>query len=122
MFVSEADFDFATEQIKNLKLTVSEVTTTLQGCSQLFLFTEKAMKTTGNIEIWSIEKLAINYPCIYSNTQWFLQHFVNFPTHLMNHSAMSYISCEGNTSRETIWATLVKHVEYLQFRNFDPKT
>lgn len=122
MFVSEADFDFATEQIKKLKLAVSEVTTTLQGRSQLFLFTEKAMKTTGNIEIWWIEKLAINYPRIYSNTQWFLQNVVNFPTHLMNHSATSYISCEGNTSRETIWATLVKHVEYLQFRNFDPNT
>lgn len=57
MFVSEADFDFATEQIKKLQLAVSEVTaSTLQGCSQLFPFTEKAMKTTGNIEIWSIGK------------------------------------------------------------------
>ncbi len=52
MFVSDADFDFATEQIKILKLAVFEVTAMPLGSSRSFLVTERAMKTTGNTEIF----------------------------------------------------------------------
>lgn len=53
MFVSDADFDFATEQIKKLKLAVFEVTAMPSGSNMSFLVTERAMKTTGNTNLWS---------------------------------------------------------------------
>lgn len=51
MFVSDADFDFATEQIKKLKLAVFEVTAMPSGSNMSFLVTERAMKTTGNTNL-----------------------------------------------------------------------
>lgn len=72
-----------------------------------------------------ISKFPLNYPRIYSNRKKTLWHF----QHLMNHSAfyeLRWIVKDriemDNLGYFGLKEKQKKHVEYLQFRNFDPKT
>lgn len=58
MFVSDADFDFAAEQIKKVKFAPFEVTSILLGCNVLFLVTEcslKKLETQKSLQLKSVQ-------------------------------------------------------------------
>lgn len=122
--ISDADFEFTTEQIKKVLFAPLEATTILFWIKLIIPSDWKDREENGKNSISPIEVCTTSSP---ETSNLLSEHQLKCGTQnfrlLKIHSAfMIYIKLCRITSKWTIWASVVEHVEYLQFRNFDPKT